>query len=324
MSSIWIIFAVFIQLFLISNAQQYAGCEFTEDCADSAHTDPACFPYKVNNTTPKVQNWTTHPPVCSEYIDKPSCCNDAANTAMYNQFSIMISTFGHDNGGCDVCVANLIRFWCKYTCDPDQRKYVQVGLPANVTNPQTGKPTLAVPLNFTVTDDLACGIFTSCRKTNFISQLSQTQTSHGFFTFLGENSVTQSNNYITMFFSQDGLSFDTHSCNQSFPSGKDDLGYPVNQSCDCNNCQDACAILPALQMPGLFKSVNWNILLIVYVILAAEVLIFFLLKRKRKSEKEVKISESEDALLHKRGSDIYNNSGLYAVDSERSVKDEST
>jgi hypothetical protein len=316
MTSSLLLYAIFLQLFLLSTAEDYAGCEFVSNCFDAPHSDPKCFPVPVNDTTPQVYKWTTHPAMCPEYQDKPNCCNDFQNTMMYNQFSVLVSTFGSDNGGCDVCAANLVRFWCKYTCDPNQRKYVKVGVPSNVTNPQTGQPVFAVPLNFTITDDLACSVFSSCRKTNFISQLSQTQTSHGFFIFLGENSVTQSNNYIIMNFNNSGMDFQPHSCNATFPDGKDDFGYKVNKTCYCNNCQDACTALEAFQMPGLFGSVKWNVLIIVYVVLAAEVLVWFLLKRKRKTEKERAISEQEQNLI-RRDSGVDNNSRIYDVGSDR-------
>lgn len=316
MTSSWVVFAIFFQLFLLSSAEEYAGCEFTQDCYDAPHSDPKCFPHKPADPTPQIFNWTTMPAMCKEYLGKPSCCNDFQNTNMANQFSILVSTFGNDNGGCDVCAANLVRFWCKYTCDPDQRKYVQVGEPSYVTNPQTGQPVYAVPLNFTVSDDLACSIFTSCRKTNFISQLSQTQTSHGFFIFLGQNSVTQSNNYIMINFNDSGLNFQPHHCNETFPTGEDEFGIKINKGCECNNCQDACTALAPLEMPGLFGSVKWNLLIIVYVVLGAEVLVFFLLKRKRKEEKERKNSELERNLV-RHDSGVHNNSQIFASDSER-------
>jgi hypothetical protein len=56
---------------------------------------------------------------------------------MIRSFKQIDATFGSGGGGCDFCGANLKRFWCQYTCDPNQADFVS----------QSGNITVVDPTN---------------------------------------------------------------------------------------------------------------------------------------------------------------------------------
>ncbi len=53
---------------------------------------------------------------------------------MVSNFEALKATFGSQGGGCDMylikqyfisCAANMMRFWCEYTCSPKQKDFVK-------------------------------------------------------------------------------------------------------------------------------------------------------------------------------------------------------
>jgi len=89
-----------------------------QEC-DVSHSD--CVPEPANFTQPKI---LTGPNIiCPEYKDKLACCNNAQNILLKRNFDSLDSVFGSAYGGCDICAINIKRFWCSFTCDPQQHTF---------------------------------------------------------------------------------------------------------------------------------------------------------------------------------------------------------
>jgi hypothetical protein len=84
-------------------------------------TQPGCRPEPANNTQPQILMGPDV--ICPEYYNKTACCNNGQNILMKNNFDSLDSIFGTKYGGCDICAINLKRFWCHFTCSPDQDKF---------------------------------------------------------------------------------------------------------------------------------------------------------------------------------------------------------
>jgi len=84
-------------------------------------TDPKCLPDKANMTDPVILQGNNV--VCSEFLGKDSCCNDGQNILLSHNFQTLGYIFGNEYGGCDICAINLKRFWCEFTCSPNQSDF---------------------------------------------------------------------------------------------------------------------------------------------------------------------------------------------------------
>jgi hypothetical protein len=82
---------------------------------------PECHPIASNDTEPSVLLGPNV--ICPEYFNKTACCNNGQNILLKNNFDALDRVFGSEFGGCDICAINLKRFWCHFTCSPDQDKF---------------------------------------------------------------------------------------------------------------------------------------------------------------------------------------------------------
>jgi hypothetical protein len=83
--------------------------------------DPKCLPSDANFTSPVPLYGPDV--VCMEYLGKDACCNNGQNILLGKNFETISYIFGSDYGGCDICAVNLKRFWCEFTCSPNQDKF---------------------------------------------------------------------------------------------------------------------------------------------------------------------------------------------------------
>lgn len=89
---------------------------------------------------------------------------------MASNFLQIDATFGSIGNGCDNCASNLKRFWCTYTCDPNQADFVIIGpKPIVVPNPvDEGATTLTVQdVSILVDSQTVCDVWSSCNLTPY-------------------------------------------------------------------------------------------------------------------------------------------------------------
>mmetsp|Transcript_2649 Transcript_2649/g.314 ORF Transcript_2649/g.314 Transcript_2649/m.314 type:complete len:98 (-) Transcript_2649:377-670(-) len=97
---------------------------------------------------------------------------------MHEKFSALDRTFGTNGGGCDICSANMKYLWCIFTCDPNQEKWVTPGETITIPDPIHPLDQITVlKLNYTVSDNLACSLYQSCKKCSYVTEVSAMQSS---------------------------------------------------------------------------------------------------------------------------------------------------
>jgi len=226
-------------------------CLFTQvysDCAIFSESDgpPVNATGELRIPKDHTDEWSG-PIACPEFVGKPSCCGDWSNNAAYENFQKIKTAFGNQGAGCDVCAANIMRFFCYYACSPDQSDWLTWLKLETIEawNDTSGKlVTMDVArVNMTFNAGQACSLFQSCSKISFLTEISAGGSALGFFTFLFDRGVIESYTKVDMqVVNQGGLAFVTepHICNATFPDGRDEFGYEIPGTCPCNFCQDAC------------------------------------------------------------------------------------
>ncbi len=116
LNSIFTTKSVFILFSIFSYIRSL--CSIQQNC--SAY-DPKCRPTAANFTEPFIIDSPNF--ICPEFKGKPACCSDTQNILMKNNFDSLDGLFGSKYGGCDVCAVNLKRFWCHFTCNPNQSDF---------------------------------------------------------------------------------------------------------------------------------------------------------------------------------------------------------
>ena len=97
-------------------------CSMEQICPDPATIDDPtkCFPRPSNFTSPQILEENS---ICPEYSGQLACCNLLQTTLIKKNFDSLDQLFGTAFGGCDTCAINLKRFWCHFTCHPDQSNF---------------------------------------------------------------------------------------------------------------------------------------------------------------------------------------------------------
>lgn len=92
-------------------------CTMKQDCDISK---PDCKPSKADMTDPQILPESS---ICPEFSNKLACCNKNQTVLLQNNFKSIDDIFSAKYDGCDICAVNLKRFWCQFTCDPEQHTF---------------------------------------------------------------------------------------------------------------------------------------------------------------------------------------------------------
>lgn len=106
----------------LSSHYIHSSCVMQQIC-DNIYS-PDCIPQPANFTQPKIL--TGPDVVCPDFLNKPACCSNDQNKLMMANFQDLDTIFGSKYGGCDVCAINLKRFWCTFTCHPEQHTFSKI------------------------------------------------------------------------------------------------------------------------------------------------------------------------------------------------------
>lgn len=198
------------------------------------------------------------------------------------------------------------RFWCWFTCHPNQTHFVNAYDNINVPNPLSPDQNITV-LNVSIKLDpnTACQLYQSCKTTAYVSQVPAMQSDKGLMNFLGSNSISVGKELINMIYTNDPkdspINASLHQCNETFPNGTDKYGYPVKKNCTCNNCAQSCGI----DIGGIVKELSaWDgfdltVIIVFYCAILGETIIclfvrnFFKKNKKSKKGEGVFIDHSE-------------------------------
>lgn len=221
---------------------------------------------------------------CKDFEGKESCCNDYQLKQLKNNFDALEGIFGGD-GGCDVCVVNLKRFWCYFTCAPNQEEFLKLG---NLTNYTIdGEVKLLRDITFYIKDDTNCQLFQSCKKTKFVAQVPSMGNAIGFTNFQGINAYTKCPVYVTMEIDdQRGLNYSIDNCSIEVPSNGNISGYLNNSACSCNSCEYKCNFEVDTSLPFMNGS-NIGLIIGCYIfVFVATIGLFFYKKTVGENDKE--------------------------------------
>jgi len=188
----------------------------------------------VNNIQAVPLNFSA--PLCSKYFDHV-CCSEAQYTTMATNVAQADPFFSR----CPACQDNFRKWWCEYTCSPDQSVFVEVKRVENKTIVESGQNvTVTVVTNTLVTlgYDFAWGVFTSCLNVKFgatgqtvLSVLFHNpQTPYDFFSFMG-TAPSPSPFELDFIIEPPGF-FNLSLQNVSTES--------CAQSCSCSDCPSRC------------------------------------------------------------------------------------
>ena len=93
----------------------HSDCSIQSECVDES--SPTCQPQPAEggNKKPRLYNDTNT--LCPEFEGIERCCTPLQLRKLQSSFTSLESIFGKSAGGCDICVVNMKRFWCHFTCD---------------------------------------------------------------------------------------------------------------------------------------------------------------------------------------------------------------
>jgi hypothetical protein len=115
--NIFLKFKIFLIFYFVDYSLSL--CTMQQICDDIK--SPDCIPQPANFTQP--QTLIGPDVICPEYINKTSCCTNDQNKLLLANFNDLDRIFGSVYGGCDICAINLKRFWCHFTCHPEQHTF---------------------------------------------------------------------------------------------------------------------------------------------------------------------------------------------------------
>ncbi|CAG9321066.1 unnamed protein product [Blepharisma stoltei] len=275
-----------IMLWIFLNfAQVYSMCSMTQHCSQPPYQ--CDVPQAVSPPIPSFHENFTAPYACPTFLDQEVCCNDDQNSAMNYKFFLIGETFGHSVGGCDICAANIKLMWCHFTCNPLQSQFVSAGEQKYVPNPVSPEQkVLALLVNFTVTNSLACEIYQSCQKCPYVTQVSAMQSPQGFLEFQGYEGIPIGLAWVTFFLSDEPTSLDLQflPCNTNVTTA---YGYPV-QPCTCNTCLSQCAASYYVAAPTTLEGLAWPVIGVAYLVIFVFSLIVLFSKRVWKCHQDKK------------------------------------
>lgn len=233
-----------------------ADCSFTQTCTDPP---PGCIPEPLPAPIPPFPLGPLPPMfvACPEYQNL-GCCNAQQSETLFISLSLLKSAFGQiPQGGCPACFENARKFWCEFTCSPNQSSFVRNMELVNATNPNTGEEYVVLETRIAVDKAFSCAAYDSCSGVSTVQKDSSLASMEGFFAYQGTvqgighgvkilyDFVDGSNNGSTASASTNAtgvLQGSVYSCCNyplSIETGKStDQG--VNTSCPCSACKGMC------------------------------------------------------------------------------------
>lgn len=257
------------------------------DCSMMQEDECSAVPCEAKGDRRKPTFIHTDPKTtyCPDYLNTPSCCTQNQLEVINKNLKALEGIFG-GKGGCDVCVTNLKRFWCHFTCHPNQSEFLELH---DITRyNMSGKIYDLRDATFTVNEETNCKLFQSCKKTKFVSQVPSMGNSLGFTNFQGINSYTKIPMYIQANLSYEGgLKYEIDNCEMRFNENGEHRGFHNNTNCTCNSCAKLCNYDHNSSLSVLYGINGWLIFgFYVGVLVFTGLLFFFRMNNQKKHKHE--------------------------------------
>lgn len=228
--------------------------------------------------------------LCPDLYDTDVCCSDYAIADQKSKFILLDEALGAAGTGCSICAANLKRFYCHFSCDPNQDKWATK---VSVVDHDDKFPSINHSLGKVdahVDYKLVCNIFESCQDINFVSALGASASPQGFFNLQASQGVTQGNLIINWIYDYSPVpalqpyTFPVNGCDSDFSATCTDIegctdpqGYALSTgTCACLNCQKACKATDYSQYLGertMTTGINWKRIFITLLIVIVQVIL---------------------------------------------------
>ncbi|KAH9918241.1 multidrug efflux transporter AcrB transmembrane domain-containing protein [Epithele typhae] len=183
--------------------------------------------------------------LCGEdFAQGPVCCKTDQLQVLRDNLGLAENLIS----ACPACRNNFRKFWCSFTCSPDQSNFVHI---TETQKSSTGK-TAVKTADFFVSEEFGNGFYDSCKQiklgaTNgYVMDLlgGGAKNYHEFFKFMGEEKDMGSP--FTINFPSPSAD-DAPALNATVRNCYDsDLG----SKCTCIDCEQVCPALPTLPPPG--------------------------------------------------------------------------
>jgi len=168
---------------------------------------------------------------CFEYSDS-ACCTNKQTDNLVSQ----LNKAGGILASCPACFNNFVKFWCLYTCSPNQSMFVDVN---EIWQDDKQNSYVAVS-TYNMQTTFAADLFNSCQDVKFgLTGNTVMKTVFGasnyseFLNFIGTSSKQYSNITIAMGYNHDNVS--------AFAPLR-----VCSDSCSCNDCQASCPLPPPI------------------------------------------------------------------------------
>ena len=237
-----------------------------------------------------------------EFTDEPTCCTTGQLETLRDNLGIAENLIS----SCPACRNNFRKFWCSFTCSPNQADFI------NITSTQTSSTgkTAVKTVDFFVSEEFGEGFFNSCKDikmgaTNgYAMDLlgGGAKDYHAFLKFMGEEKDMGSPFTINFPHAPpppefSSLNVTARNCYDS------DLG----SRCTCIDCEQVCQALPEIPPPNAeptchvgFLSCLSFILLVAYGLAVISFILGYglqvtLRRRREKSYERVALSADTDS-----------------------------
>lgn len=312
---------IIVVLFLTSTAFQ-KGCTFSQDCSINDHPND-CWPKPTDssNNQPKKPTNPKMETLCPDLYDQDVCCTDFAIYDQDKKFILLDEALGAAGTGCSICAANLKRFYCHFSCDPNQDSWAKNYTVVDHDDRYKSMHHSLGKVDAHVDYKLLCNIFESCQDINFVSALGASASAQGFFNLQASQGVAQGNLIINWIYEYEPkppiqpYTVPVNGCSSDFSATctdeektkecKDPQGYALNQSgtCACLNCQKACKATnysTYLQERTMTTGILWKKVFITLGIVVVQVILSSLYTYFKRKIAKPRRKESMDSMYNVR------------------------
>ncbi|TBU32872.1 multidrug efflux transporter AcrB transmembrane domain-containing protein [Dichomitus squalens] len=238
----------------------------------------------------------------ADFAQGPTCCTTDQLETLRDNLGLAENLIS----SCPACRNNFRKFWCSFTCSPDQASFINI---TSTQISQTGK-TAVQTADFFVSEEFGNGFYDSCKEikmgaTNgYAMDLlgGGAKDYHEFFKFMGEEKDMGSP--FTINFPPSPPPPEFSSLNATVRNCYDgDLG----SRCTCIDCEQVCQALPPVSPPGAESTCHVGpfsclsfVLLLAYAVAVVSFILGYglevtLRRRREKSYERVALSTDADS-----------------------------
>ncbi|KAF9428191.1 hypothetical protein BGZ94_003123 [Podila epigama] len=222
------------------------------------------------------------------YADSKACCSqDQVETliASTKMLSPMVSA-------CPACWANLVNFFCSFTCSPNQSTFLNV----TESSLSSEKKPIVTKVDFLVSDDYGTGFFDSCKDVKFAATNGYVMDMigggadnwHDMVTFMGRDDIPMGSPFKINFPLNDPTNTLTPFVGITRQCNDTDVRY----RCACVDCLPVCPVLPPTpdEVPPckVFGVSCWSFsLTFIYTVTLGAAIGMFILRRRISTVKDL-------------------------------------